>query len=136
MRRNQAPPAAADVVVVGGGVIGLSTAYHLARAGVERVVLLERDGFGGGSTCKAAGGVRANFSDEVNVALGLRSLETFEKFAAELDQEIDLHQVGYLFLIDDESDLQVFRARTSELHRDGGREPPARRGRGRAAVAR
>ena len=95
------PAELADVVVVGGGVIGLSR--PLARAGVERVVLLERgDGFGGGSTCKAAGGVRANFSDEVNVALGLRSLETFEKFAVEFDQEIDLHQTGYLFLIDDE----------------------------------
>lgn len=114
-------PGAADVVIVGGGVIGLSTAYHLARAGVERVVLLERDAFGAGSTCKAAGGVRANFSDEVNVALGLRSLETFETFSAEFDQEIDLHQPGYLFLIDSEDDLQVFRA-SSELHRRMGVE--------------
>ncbi|HEX6247363.1 MAG TPA: FAD-binding oxidoreductase [Nocardioidaceae bacterium] len=114
-------PGAADVVIVGGGVIGLSTAYHLARDGVERVVLLERDAFGAGSTCKAAGGVRANFSDEVNVALGLRSLETFETFSAEFDQEIDLHQPGYLFLIDSEDDLQVFRA-SSELHRRMGVE--------------
>lgn len=121
MTRKQALPAAADVVVVGGGVIGLSAAYHLARAGVERVVLLERDAFGCGSTCKAAGGVRANFSDQVNVALGLRSLETFERFSVELDQEIDLHQPGYLFLIDDEGDLEVFRA-SSELHRSMGVE--------------
>lgn len=114
-------PSAADVVVVGGGIIGLSTAYHLARVGVERVVLLERDSLGGGSTCKAAGGVRANFSDEVNVALGLRSLETFENFATEFDQDIDLHQPGYLFLIDDEDDLRLFRA-NCELHRSMGIE--------------
>lgn len=114
-------PAVADVVIVGGGVIGLSAAYHLAQAGVEGVVLLERDAFGSGSTCKAAGGVRANFSDEVNVALGLRSLETFENFSVELDQEIDLHQTGYLFLIDNEDDLRVFRA-NADLHRSMGIE--------------
>ena len=121
MTANRTLPSAADVVIVGGGVIGLSTAYHLARAGVERVVLLERHGFGSGSTCKAAGGVRANFSDEVNVVLGLRSLEAFESFATEFDQEIDLHQPGYLFLVDNEDDLQLFRA-SSELHRSLGIE--------------
>lgn len=121
MTTHPALPTAADVVVVGGGVIGLSTAYHLARAGVERVVLLERDAFGGGSTCKAAGGVRANFSDEVNVALGLRSLETFERFPREFGQEIDLHQPGYLFLIDNDDALAVFRA-NAELHRSLGVE--------------
>ncbi|GAA2145387.1 FAD-binding oxidoreductase [Nocardioides koreensis] len=119
MTAHRTLPGAADVVIVGGGVIGLSTAYHLARAGVDRVVLLERDGFGSGSTCKAAGGVRANFSDEVNVVLGLRSLEAFETFAADLDQEIDLHQPGYLFLIDNETDLELFRA-SRELHRSRG----------------
>jgi sarcosine oxidase subunit beta len=121
MTSNRTLPSAADVVIVGGGVIGLSTAYHLARAGVERVVLLERDSYGSGSTCKAAGGIRANFSDEVNVALGLRSLETFETFATEFDQEIDLHQPGYLFLIDNEDDLELFRA-NCELHRSMGVE--------------
>ncbi len=124
MRANGALPElpdAADIVVVGGGVIGLSTAYHLALAGVERVVLLDRDSFGSGSTCRAAGGVRANFSDAVNVALGLRSLETFERFATEMDQDIDLHQPGYLFLIDAEEDLAVFAA-NAELHRSMGVE--------------
>lgn len=101
-------PVAADVVVVGGGVMGLSTAYHLALAGVERVVLLEQGALGEGSTCKAAGGVRALFSDEINILLGQRSLETFERFAVELDQEIDLHQVGYLLLADDDDTLAAF----------------------------
>lgn len=101
-------PRRASVVVVGGGVMGLSTAYHLAEAGVSDVVVVERGEFGSGSTCKAAGGVRAQFSDAVNIALGARSLRAFETFAATFDQEIDLHQVGYLFLLDRPEDVEAF----------------------------
>jgi len=103
-------PDRASVVIVGGGIMGLSTAFHLARAGVTDVVLLERDELGSGSTCKAAGGVRAQFSDAVNIELGLRSLRTFETFAADLGQEIDLHQVGYLFLLDRPEHVAEFEA--------------------------
>ncbi|HEX5087890.1 MAG TPA: FAD-binding oxidoreductase [Nocardioides sp.] len=101
-------PGRAAVVVVGGGVIGLSTAYHLAASGVRDVVLVERDELGSGSTSKAAGGVRAQFSDAVNVELGLRSLRTLETFRDDFGQEIDLHQVGYLFLLDDPGDVARF----------------------------
>jgi len=103
-------PTSASVVVVGGGVIGLSTAYHLAAAGVRDVVLVERDELGSGSTCRAAGGVRAQFSDAVNIALGHRSLRAFETFADTFGQEIDLHQVGYLFLLDRPEDVERFEA--------------------------
>jgi sarcosine oxidase subunit beta len=103
-------PSRASVVVIGGGVVGLSTAYHLARAGARDVVLLEKDELGCGSTCKAAGGVRAQFSDAVNVELGARSLRTFETFAETFGQDIDLHQVGYLFLLDDEQHVAAFEA--------------------------
>lgn len=101
-------PARASVAVIGGGVIGLSTAYHLASAGVRDVVLVEQADFGSGSTCKAAGGVRAQFSEAVNIELGLRSLGTFERFREEFDQEIDLHQVGYLFLLDRSEQVAAF----------------------------
>ena len=72
------------------------------------VVLVERAAFGSGSTCKAAGGVRAQFSDRVNIELGMRSLRAFEQFREQLDQEIDLHQVGYLFLLDSPEHVQAF----------------------------
>ncbi|HEX4246841.1 MAG TPA: FAD-dependent oxidoreductase, partial [Pseudonocardia sp.] len=72
-------PGAADVVVIGGGVVGTSAAFHLAEAGVG-VLLLERDELGAGSTSRAAGGVRAQFSDPVNIELGRRSLAAFERF--------------------------------------------------------
>jgi sarcosine oxidase subunit beta len=64
------------------------------------VLLLDGGALGGGSTCKAAGGVRAMFSDAVNVELGARSLEAFARFGERPGQEIDLQRVGYLFLLD------------------------------------
>jgi glycine/D-amino acid oxidase-like deaminating enzyme len=97
-----------SVVIVGGGVIGASIAFHLAEAGVRDVVLLERNELGSGSTCKAAGGVRAQFSDELNIALGARSLTAFTRFGERPGQEIDLHQVGYLFLLSTSDDVAAF----------------------------
>ncbi len=101
-------PRQASVVIIGGGVMGLSTAYHLAAAGVRDVVVLEQAEFGSGSTCKSAGGVRAQFSDAVNIELGSRSLRTFETFKETFGQEIDLHQVGYLFLLDNPEHVAAF----------------------------
>lgn len=103
-------PASASVVVIGGGVMGLSAAYHLARAGVSDVVVIERHTLGSGSTCKAAGGVRAQFSDPVNIELGQRSLRAYERFGEELGQEIDLQKSGYLFLLDDPGHVTAFEA--------------------------
>lgn len=91
-------PASAEVVIVGGGVMGASAAFHLAEAGVTDIVLLEKGDLAGGSTSKSAGGVRAQFSDAVNIALGARSLPAFEQFGVRPGAEIDLRQVGYLFL--------------------------------------
>jgi glycine/D-amino acid oxidase-like deaminating enzyme len=102
-------PPAADVVVVGGGVIGTSIAFHLAEAGVE-VCLLERDQLAAGSTSRAAGGIRAQFSDPLNIAVGLRSIEAFTRFGERPGAEIDLHQVGYLFLLDAAEDVAAFEA--------------------------
>lgn len=101
-------PGGASVVVIGGGIMGVSTAYQLAAAGVPGVVLLDGGALGSGSTSKAAGGVRAQFSDTINIRLGLRSLRTFETFTEQFGQEIDFHQVGYLFLLDSPADVTLF----------------------------
>jgi sarcosine oxidase subunit beta len=100
-------PGRAEVVVVGGGVVGTSAAFHLAEAGVD-VLLLERNELASGSTSRAAGGVRAQFSDPLNIALGLRSLEAFARFPERPGAEIDLKRVGYLFLLDREEDVPAF----------------------------
>ena len=107
-RSGRMLPARASVVIIGGGAMGVSIAYQLSRAGVTDVVLLDKDALGEGSTCKAAGGVRAQFSDRLNVELGHRSLEVFENFDRIFDQEIDLHQVGYLFLLDTPQSVEAF----------------------------
>lgn len=103
-------PSKASVVIIGGGVIGVSAAYHLAAAGVRDVVLIERGALGSGSTCRAAGGVRAQFSDRVNIELATRSLETYERFGERFGQDIDLRQVGYLFLLDQPETVAEFEA--------------------------
>ncbi|SDM47018.1 NAD(P)/FAD-dependent oxidoreductase [Allokutzneria albata] len=96
------------MVIVGGGVMGTSIAFHLAEAGVRDVLLLERAELGSGSTCKAAGGVRAQFSDGINIELGARSLAAFARFAERPGQEIDLHRSGYLFLLSRQEDVAAF----------------------------
>lgn len=101
------PPTAA-VVIIGGGVMGVSIAFHLAEAGIGGVVLVEQDALGSGSTCRAAGGVRAQFSDAVNIALGARSLTAFERFGDRPGQQIDLDRAGYLFLLSRAADVSSF----------------------------
>jgi len=88
--------------------MGASIAFHLAEAGLAGVVLLEREALAAGSTSRAAGGVRAQFSDPLNIALALRSLEAFDRFGERPGAEIDLHKVGYLFLLDRGEDVAAF----------------------------
>jgi sarcosine oxidase subunit beta len=103
-----------DVLVIGGGVVGCSTAFHLAEAGVD-VLLVERDSLASGSSSKAAGGVRACFSDPVNVALGKRSLDLMADIGTRPGGDIDLRRVGYLFLLTDAEQVHEFSAAV-EVH--------------------
>ena len=106
---NNSLPKTAEVVIVGGGVMGASIAYHLARRGVKEIVLLEKeDFFGQGATGRCAGGVRYQFSTEVNVRLSLHSLPMLERFEDEIGQAIDLRHCGYLFLATNPEDMQAF----------------------------
>src|ERR1700744_1391135 len=81
----------ADVVIVGGGIVGSSIAFHLTAAGCRNVVVLERETHQGkGSTGKSMGGVRAQFSTPINVHMSLHSIPVFKSF-----EEITGHPSGY-----------------------------------------
>jgi len=100
---------AADVVIVGGGCMGASVAYHLTRRGITDVLLLERETLlGAGSTGRNAGGVRHQFSTEANIRLSIESIRLLERFADEVGHSIDFHQDGYLFLLSSDRSVEVF----------------------------
>ena len=113
-------PKTTDVVVIGGGVMGASAAYHLASRGCRDVVLLEKAQFlGSEATGKCAGGIRYQFSTEINVRLSLLSLPMLDRFEAELGQPIDLRRTGYLFLLDNRGDLATFERNVAMQNRLG-----------------
>lgn len=102
-------PKTASVVIIGGGVMGASAAYHLAQRGIKDVALLEKDEFfGQGATGRCAGGVRYQFGTEVNIRLSLASLPMLERFPEEIGQEVDYRKCGYLFLLTNDVDIAVF----------------------------
>jgi len=110
-------PKTASIIIIGGGVMGASTAYHLAARGVKDILLLEKEEFfGAGATGRCAGGVRYQFSTEVNIRLSLASLPMLERFEEEIGQAISYRQVGYLMLLTDENDLQTFRRNVELQH--------------------
>lgn len=97
----------AEVIIIGAGIIGTSIAYHLAKLGCLDVIVLEKeDTIGTGSTAKASGGVRQQFSNEVNIRLSMESIKSFECFEEEIGSPIDFHRNGYLRLVSTEEELE------------------------------
>ncbi|MFC1824311.1 NAD(P)/FAD-dependent oxidoreductase [Thermodesulfobacteriota bacterium] len=112
-------PKQADVVIIGGGVIGVSIAYYLAKRGIGRVVLFEKDILGSGSTGKCAGGIRTQFSTDINIDFSLASLKVFEQFQAEFGVDPEFHPVGYLFLAARENQWSLLRANARLIQAKG-----------------
>lgn len=113
-------PNTAEIVIIGGGVMGASTLYHLAARGQKQVVLLEKERFfGQGATGRCAGGVRYQFATEINIRLSLESLPMLERFKEEIGQDVNYRKCGYLFVLTREEDVQNFQRNVALQHRLG-----------------
>ena len=93
----------ADFVVIGGGILGASTAHFLAKKGIGKTVLLEKETLASGSTGHSAANVRTYYSNPVTAQLAWRAVQMFEADTEELGGESGFHQVGFLLLLDEDS---------------------------------
>jgi sarcosine oxidase, subunit beta len=111
-----------DAAIIGGGVVGLSVACELRRAGVERVCVFEKESsLGQGSSSRANGGVRAQFTTKTNIEFSLHSIEEIERLRNEYEEVLSFHQVGYLFFTGDPKRAESLE-RAVELQRSLGVE--------------
>jgi sarcosine oxidase subunit beta len=97
-RRARPLPDRAEIVIIGGGVLGLGIAYQLARRGLTDVVVLERGYLAEGASGRNGGGVRMQWSTETNIRLMQESIALCARFAQEIGINIWFRQGGYLFL--------------------------------------
>ncbi len=110
----------ADAVIIGGGIIGTAAAFYLARENYGRIILLEKEKFlGFGSTSKAAGGIRAQFHNRVNIEMSMLSEKIFRNFKEETGSDAFYDQVGYMFLLSEAEDIKTFK-KSYELQRSLG----------------
>src|SRR5258705_6095338 len=113
-------PKTASAVVIGGGVVGCSIAYNLARRGLADVVVVERETVGSGTTSKAAGGIRVQFPTETEIRFSLEAYRVFERFQDEFGVDPGYKKIGYLFLVSDSTQLRAFEKRIALQTKLGG----------------
>src|SRR5689334_5836957 len=101
----------ADVVIIGGGIVGSSVAYHLTEMGCKNVVIIEREAQQGlGSTAKSAGGVRAQFATAVNIEMSRYSIDCFSRFEEMTGHTAQYRPHGYLFVATRQAHLDYLAA--------------------------
>jgi sarcosine oxidase subunit beta len=120
IRRPMDLPNTASAVVIGGGVVGCSIAYNLARRGLAGVLVVERETVGSGTTSKAAGGIRVQFPTETEIRFSLEAIRVFERFQDEFGVDPGYKKIGYLFLVSDPKQLSAFEKRIALQTKLGG----------------
>lgn len=119
MTAHRPLPERADVVIIGGGIMGLAIAWNLARMGQERIVVLEGDYLTSGASGRNGGGVRAQWSSETNVRLMKRSIELCAEFATRMRINVWFRRGGYLFLARTDARTKELE-QSAELQREHG----------------
>ena len=105
----------AEVVIIGGGIVGSSVAYHLSEAGCSNVLIIEReDRQGMGSTAKSMGGVRAQFATPINIRMSLYSIDLFSRFEEVTGHTAGYNAQGYLFVATNERHLDYLKTNLSQ----------------------
>ena len=105
----------ADVVIIGGGIVGSGIAYHLTAAGCRDVLVIERESAQGkGSTGKSMGGVRAQFSTPVSIRMSLYSIPFYASFEERLGNPCDYRPQGYLFCATNQKQMDYLRTNYAE----------------------
>jgi sarcosine oxidase subunit beta len=109
----------ASVVIIGGGIIGTSIAFNLAKLGVKDVAVFEKSYISSGSTGRCGGGIRQQWTSPMNVRLAMRSVELFKRFKEDVGMDIEYYQGGYLLLAYDEDELAAFEANVKMQKKEG-----------------
>jgi sarcosine oxidase subunit beta len=99
----------ADIVIIGGGVVGCSIAYNLAKLGAKNIILLEKNTLASGATGRCGAGIRQQFGTKMNCILARESIKIFENLSQELEYDIELNQGGYLILAYTEKEVNQFK---------------------------
>lgn len=109
----------AEAVIIGGGIIGTSTAFHLAKNGQKNIVLCERDLLAQASTGLCVGGIRQQFSHPSNILLSQEGVRLFERFEEEFGVDIQFRQAGYIFLAQDSDTWDDVKMSVETQHKYG-----------------
>jgi len=98
----------ADVIIIGGGAIGLSTAYHLTKRKVKTIVI-EKNYLTSGSTGRCIGGVRQQYATPTTIKIAMESVDFFKRAEEELGLDVEWYAGGYLFLAFTEDEEKTFK---------------------------
>jgi sarcosine oxidase subunit beta len=110
----------ADVVIIGGGIVGASVAYHLAEANLSNVIILEREASQGlGSTGRATGGVRAQFATDINIRMSRYSIDFIAHFEEATGHSAGYDPAGYLFVATKQAELEYLKANCERQRKEG-----------------